>query len=97
MNRFVFAFLGLLLLPRAAELLAPFLLGFLLYLLCRAPVRRMAAHGLRRGAAAFFSLAFLCSVALGVTAVLLIMAVDGGLRLPELYAASGRREEARCR
>ncbi len=86
MNRFVFAFLGLLMLPRAAELAAPFLLGFLLYLLCRNPVRRMTVHGLRRGTAAFFSLAFLCAVALGVASVLLIMAVDGGLRLPELYA-----------
>ena len=73
-------------LPKAAELLAPFLLGLLIYYLCRRSVRRMASLGVHRGAAAFFALSFVGVIALGITAVIVTLAYNESGRLPELYA-----------
>lgn len=86
MSRFIIGFLGILLLPKAAELLAPFLLGLLIYYLCRRSVRRMAALGVHRGAAAFFALSFVAVIALGITAAIVTLAYNESGRLPELYA-----------
>lgn len=86
MSRFIIGFLGIMLLPKAAELLAPFILGLLIYLLCRRSVRRMAALGVHRGAAAFFALSFVAVIALGITAAIVTLAYNETGRLPELYA-----------
>lgn len=86
MSRFIIGFLGIMLLPKAAELLAPFILGLLIYFLCCRSVRRMAALGMHRGAAAFFALSFVAVIALGITAAIVTLAYNETGRLPELYA-----------
>lgn len=84
MNSAVLFFLGILMLPRAAELLAPFLLGLVIYFVCRRSVRRMAALGLNRTAAVFFALAFAAVVTLSLAALLCAYVYGEGERLPEL-------------
>ncbi len=89
MRRFSYAvtvFLALILAPKALSLTLPFLLGFIIYLCCRKPVRRMARAGLSRGLAAGLALGFF--IALTGAALALIPAAAFGQwdRLPGLFA-----------
>ncbi len=77
---------GLFLLPKLLGLLAPFIVGFLLYLFCRGAVRRISALGIGRGVAAFFSLGFVVVLLLGLAAVLFSFAYSESSRLPQLYS-----------
>lgn len=78
--------IGILLLPRVIGLLAPFIVGFLLYLICRRSVRRMAALGLGRGTASFFALGFVAALILGAAAIIFAAAYNESEHLPQLYA-----------
>lgn len=80
----VMIFLALLLLPRALELLFPFLIGFFLYLICRRSVRRMVGAGLNRSFAAAMALAFVLALILAATALCLAAAYGERDRLPGL-------------
>ena len=88
MNRFLYAVLivvSILLLPRVLGLTLPFIIGLLFYLMCRRPVRRMAAAGINRGLAAAFSLFFMLVLVGGVCATLFSLAYNERDRLPRLY------------
>ena len=88
MNRFLYAILiviGVLLLPRVLELIFPFIIGFILYLICRRPVRRMAGAGVNRSIAAIFTLFFALALAGAVCALIFAAAYGERERLPGLY------------
>ncbi len=88
MNRFfrvVLAAAAVLLLPKVMELAAPFIIGFLIYLLCRKTVTRLEKTGISRGVGAFFSLAFALSVAAAVCALAFTAVYNESGRLPVLY------------
>ncbi len=78
--------LGLLALPRVLGLLLPFILGFVIYLVCRRPVRRMAGAGLGRGTASALTLLFLLALLLGLCAVIFFTAYGERYRLPQLFS-----------
>lgn len=82
----VFIVIGVLLLPRVMGLLAPFIVGFLIYLLCRKSVRRMAGLGLNRSVASLFALGFVAAVIPGLAAIVFAFAYNESSHLPELYA-----------
>lgn len=88
MNRFMYAILmviAVLLLPRVLDLVFPFIIGFILYLICRGPVRRMARIGLSRSLAAVFTLFFVLALAGAVCALIFAAAYGEWERLPILY------------
>ena len=88
MNRFFYVVLvvvSVLLLPRVLELIFPFIIGFLLYLICRRPVRRMAGIGVNRGLAAVFTLFFVLALTGSVCFLIFAAAYGERGRLPGLY------------
>ena len=88
MNRFLFVILvvvSVLLLPKVLGLIFPFIIGLILYLICRRPVRRMAAAGMNRSLAAICSLFFMLALIGGVCAIIFTLAYNGRDQLPRLY------------
>ena len=88
MNRFLYVVLivvSVLLLPRVLALIFPFIIGFLLYLICRRPVRRMAGIGVNRGLAAVFTLFFALALTGSVCVLIFAAAYGERGRLPGLY------------
>ena len=72
-------------LPRVLNLIFPFALGFVLYLMCRRSVRRMAAAGLNRGLGAGLALFFMLSLVLGFCAAVFFFAYGERYRLPQIF------------
>ncbi len=89
MKRFsdiVTIFLALALLPKALSLALPFVLGFVIYLCCRRPVRRMVRAGLNRSLAAGLALGFCVALSAGALALIPAAAYGQWDRLPNLLS-----------
>lgn len=78
--------LGILLIPKVLSLLAPFIAGFFIYLICRRPVRRLSSMGMNRSLASVLTLAFAISIIVGIFSILFTIACNESSHIPELYA-----------
>ncbi|MGN1097914.1 MAG: AI-2E family transporter [Clostridia bacterium] len=83
--RAVLIVVAVLLLPKVLGLIAPFIIGFLIYLICRKSVRRMARVGICRSAAALFAVAFVIAITAALFGLIFTAAYNESEQLPILY------------
>lgn len=72
-------------LPKLLGLISPFVVGFIIYLICRGSVRRLTRAGIDPCLGALLSVGFLTAIILGLFAIVVTIAYNETEHLPSLY------------
>lgn len=76
---------SILILPKVIGLTAPFLIGFIIFLMCRKSVGRLSRIGICRAGAALLAVGFVVGVAAGICGLICTAAYKESEQLPILY------------